>query len=437
MILIMPDNMSEERRASMRAFGAQIISVSQADGGMELARDMALQMQSQGKGVVLDQFSNPDNWNAHYESTGPELWRDTNGEITHFVSSMGTTGTIMGVSRYLKEQNPDIEIIGVQPEGESQIPGIRRWPIEYLPKIFDAKRVDRTLDVSQEVAEETMRKLATQEGIFAGVSSGGAMAIALQVAAEQEAKGQKAVIMNVLAFDIETIPDTDGGRKIYELEGLDDSDVATAMFNKRREKVGNEFIATHLQKIVAISAVYRNVQKDQFSVWTLGEESSTEKEIVQNFFDGVDKHTPTLVTWNGSGFDLPVLHYRGLINAVQAPRYWDQGEDDSNFKWNNYISRFHARHTDLMDVIAGYNNRAFAPLDEMAVLLGFPGKMGMSGSKVWDQYKAGEIKAIRDYCETDALNTYLVYLHWQYVKGNLTDLDKKTTGMVVGYYFKQ
>ena len=198
MILIMPDNMSEERRASMRAFGAEIISVSQADGGMELARDMALEMQSQGKGVVLDQFSNPDNWNAHYESTGPELWRDTNGEITHFVSSMGTTGTIMGVSRYLKEQNPYVEIIGVQPEGDSQIPGIRRWPIEYLPKIFDAKRVDRTLDVSQEVAEETMRKLATQEGIFAGVSSGGAMAIALQIAAEQEAKGQKAVIASIV-----------------------------------------------------------------------------------------------------------------------------------------------------------------------------------------------------------------------------------------------
>ena len=143
--------------------------------------------------------------------------------------------------------------------------------------------------------------------------------------------------MNILAFDIETIPDTDGGRKIYELEDLTDSEVATAMFNKRREKVGNEFIATHLQKVVAISAVYRNTQKDQFSVWTLGEETSSEKEIVQNFFDGVDKHTPTLVTWNGSGFDLPVLHYRGLINGVQAPRYWDQGEDDSNFKWNNCL----------------------------------------------------------------------------------------------------
>lgn len=198
MVLIMPDNMSEERRASMRAFGAEIISVSQAAGGMELARDMALEMQDQDKGLVLDQFSNPDNWSAHYESTGPELWRDTSGEITHFVSSMGTTGTIMGVSRYLKEQNPDVEIIGVQPEGESQIPGIRRWPVEYLPKIFEAKRVDRTVDVSQDVAEQTMRSLATTEGIFAGVSSGGAMAIALKIAAELEAKGQKGVIASIV-----------------------------------------------------------------------------------------------------------------------------------------------------------------------------------------------------------------------------------------------
>lgn len=198
MTLIMPDNMSEERRASMRAFGAKIISVSQAAGGMEMARDMAIEMQAKGEGTVLDQFSNDDNWNAHYESTGPELWRDTQGQITHFVSSMGTTGTIMGVSKYLKEQNPDIEIIGVQPEGESQIPGIRRWPTEYLPKIFDAKRVDRTIDVDQTLAEETMRAMATEEGIFAGVSSGGAMAIALQVAAQLEAKQQVATIVSIV-----------------------------------------------------------------------------------------------------------------------------------------------------------------------------------------------------------------------------------------------
>jgi len=198
MTLIMPDNMSEERRASMRAFGANIISVSQAAGGMELARDMASDMHTNGEGVVLDQFANADNWNAHYVSTGPEIWRDTGGEVTHFVSSMGTTGTIMGVSAYLKEQNPEVEIIGVQPEGKSQIPGIRRWPQEYLPKIFDAKRVDRTLDVHQTLAEETMRAMATQEGIFAGVSSGGAMAISLQVAAELEAKATKAVIVSIV-----------------------------------------------------------------------------------------------------------------------------------------------------------------------------------------------------------------------------------------------
>lgn len=198
MTLIMPDNMSEERRASMRAFGAEIISVSQAAGGMELARDMALDMQAKGEGRVLDQFSNDDNWNAHYESTGPEIWRDTQGSITHFVSSMGTTGTIMGVSRYLKEQSPDVEIIGVQPAGSSQIPGIRRWPVEYLPKIFDATRVDRTIDVEQDLAERTMRELATKEGIFAGVSSGGAMAIALQVAAELEQQKQAATIVSIV-----------------------------------------------------------------------------------------------------------------------------------------------------------------------------------------------------------------------------------------------
>ncbi len=198
MTLIMPDNMSEERRASMQAFGARIISVSQAAGGMELARDMATEMHANGEGVVLDQFANDDNWNAHYESTGPEIWRDTSGEVTHFISSMGTTGTIMGVSKYLKEQNAGVQIVGVQPEGESEIPGIRRWPIEYLPKIFNAKRVDRTLDVHQTLAEETMRDLATKEGIFAGVSSGGAMAMALKVAAEEEAAGRKAVIVSIV-----------------------------------------------------------------------------------------------------------------------------------------------------------------------------------------------------------------------------------------------
>ena len=198
MKLIMPDNMSEERRASMRAFGAELVSVTQEQGGMEYARDLASEMHDAGDGVVLDQFSNPDNWNAHYQSTGPEIWKDTQGQVTHFVSSMGTTGTIMGVSRYLKEQNSDVEIIGVQPDDEAQIPGIRRWPIEYLPKIFDASRVDRTIDVGQTLAEQTMRSLAIEEGIFAGVSSGGAMAVALQIAAEQEALGKTATIVSIV-----------------------------------------------------------------------------------------------------------------------------------------------------------------------------------------------------------------------------------------------
>ncbi len=181
--LIMPEHMSEERRAAMKAFGAQIILVSK-QGGMEEARDLAQEMQQQGKGRVLDQFANSDNPDAHYLGTGPEIWRDTDGQITHFVSSMGTTGTIMGVSKFLKEQNPHVEIIGVQPVEGASIPGIRRWPQEYLPKIFDASRVDRVIDVSQEQAEQTMRELARREGIFCGVSSGGAMAAALSVSAE-------------------------------------------------------------------------------------------------------------------------------------------------------------------------------------------------------------------------------------------------------------
>ncbi|GGX69889.1 cysteine synthase CysM [Saccharospirillum salsuginis] len=185
MILIMPANLSEERRASMRAYGAEIISVTQ-EQGMEYARDLALRMQSEGKGRVLDQFANPDNPLAHYETTGPEIWRDTEGTVTHFVSSMGTTGTIMGVSRYLKEQNPAVQIVGLQPTEGSQIPGIRRWPEAYLPEIFDVSRVDRVIDMEQDEAERTMRQLAKEEGIFAGVSSGGAVAGALRLSQEVE-----------------------------------------------------------------------------------------------------------------------------------------------------------------------------------------------------------------------------------------------------------
>lgn len=185
MKLIMPDNMSMERKASMSAYGAELILVSQAEG-MEGARDLAQQMQAEGQGKVLDQFANPDNPLSHYLTTGPEIWEGTEGKITHFVSAMGTTGTIMGTSMYLKEQNPDVQVVGVQPTEGASIPGIRRWPKEYLPEIYDESRVDKIIEMPQTLAEETMKRMAKAEGIFAGISSGGAMAAALQLADEIE-----------------------------------------------------------------------------------------------------------------------------------------------------------------------------------------------------------------------------------------------------------
>ena len=193
MVLIMPDHMSEERRASMRAYGAEIILVTREEG-MEGARDLALEMQAAGNGRVLDQFANPDNPLSHYEGTGPEIWRDSRGQITHFVSSMGTTGTIMGVSRYLKEKNPDVQIVGVQPAGDENIPGIRRWPPQYLPKIFERERVDRIIDITPQQAEDMTRRLAEEEGIFAGISSGGAIFAALELSRELE----NAVIVTII-----------------------------------------------------------------------------------------------------------------------------------------------------------------------------------------------------------------------------------------------
>jgi cysteine synthase B len=193
LVLIMPENMSVERRASMRAFGAELVLVTKAEG-MEGARDLADLMQAEGKGKVLDQFANPDNPLAHYETTGPEIWRDTEGRVTHFVSAMGTTGTIMGTSRFLKEQNPAVQIVGVQPAEGAAIPGIRRWPPEYLPRIFEASRVDLTLDVDQASAEHITRELAAREGIFCGISSGGAVAAALRLSAEVE----NAVIVTII-----------------------------------------------------------------------------------------------------------------------------------------------------------------------------------------------------------------------------------------------
>ena len=193
MILVMPENQSVERRQTMRAYGAELV-LTPKDGSMELARDVALKLQAEGEGIVLDQFGNPDNPLAHYESTGPEIWRDTAGKVTHFVSSMGTTGTIMGTSRYLKEQNPNIQVIGVQPEEGAQIPGIRKWPEEYLPTIYDASRVDELIHVNQANAEKTTRRLAEEEGIFAGISSGGALYAALQLSKRVE----NAVIVSIV-----------------------------------------------------------------------------------------------------------------------------------------------------------------------------------------------------------------------------------------------
>jgi cysteine synthase B len=192
MLLVMPENQSIERRQSMKAYGAELV-LTPKEGSMELARDVAMKLQAEGEGIVLDQFGNADNPLAHYETTGPEIWRDTDGKVTHFISSMGTTGTIMGVSRYLKEQNPQIKIVGIQPEDGAQIPGIRKWVGAYLPKIYDAQRVDELIYVGQAHSEKTMRRLASEEGIFAGVSTGGALYAALQLAKTLE----NAVIVSI------------------------------------------------------------------------------------------------------------------------------------------------------------------------------------------------------------------------------------------------
>ena len=223
--------------------------------------------------------------------------------------------------------------------------------------------------------------------------------------------------MNIFIFDIETVPDVEGGRRLYGLEGLSDADVASAMFAMRRQQAGNEFLRHHLQKVAVISIAAK--MGDRFKVWSIGDADSSEREIISRFFEGIDRYTPTLVSWNGCGFDLPVLHYRALIHGISAPRYWENGSSDQAFRWNNYLGRYHERHTDLMDVLSSYNGRAAAPLDQIATLCGFPGKMGMSGDKVWPAILAGEFGQVRDYCETDVLNTYLVYLRFQLMRGHL------------------
>jgi predicted PolB exonuclease-like 3'-5' exonuclease len=198
---------------------------------------------------------------------------------------------------------------------------------------------------------------------------------------------------------------------------MSDHDVAELAFMRRRQTNGTDFLPLHLHRVVAIACALRD--RDQFTVWSLGDPSGGEAELLQRFFDGLERYTPQLVSWNGGGFDLPVLHYRALVHGVTARRYWDLGDDDREFRYNNYISRYHTRHLDLMDLLSLFQPRAVAPLDEIARLLGFPGKLGMAGNKVWAAYQSGDIDTIRCYCETDAANTYLVFLRFQLMRGML------------------
>jgi hypothetical protein len=233
----------------------------------------------------------------------------------------------------------------------------------------------------------------------------------------------------ILVFDIETIPDVAGLRDLHALPAdLPDAEVAEFAFQRQRAKNGSDFLPHHLQRVAVISCVMRS--DEGLKVWSLAEPKLDEAGIVQRFFHGIEKYTPQLVSWNGGGFDLPVLHYRGLIHGVAAPRYWEMGEGDfrdaRDFKWNNYISRYHTRHLDLMDLLAMYQPRANAPLDELAKLMGLPGKLGMDGSAVWGAYLDGKIDDIRDYCETDVVNTYLVFLRFQQMRGHITHEEHTT-----------
>ena len=223
----------------------------------------------------------------------------------------------------------------------------------------------------------------------------------------------------VLVFDIETVPDIAGIRRLRGIDdAVSDHDVAEMAFQLRRQATGSDFLQHYLHRVLVISCALQD--RDSFKVWSLGTNGESEGEIIQRFFDGIEKYTPQLVSWNGGGFDLPVLHYRGLMHGVTAARYWDMGEDDREFKWNNYIGRYHHRHLDLMDLLALYQPRANAPLDALAQLMGLPGKLGMDGSQVWSAYEQGRLAEIAQYCETDVVNTYLVFLRFQLMRGALT-----------------
>ena len=223
-----------------------------------------------------------------------------------------------------------------------------------------------------------------------------------------------------LVFDIETVPDAAGLRRLRpQWQELTDAEVAERAFAERREKTGSDFLPLHLHRVVAIGCAFRGTRG--FQVRCLGTEDDGEARLIAEFFGYIDRYTPQLVSWNGGGFDLPVLHYRGLVHGVQASRYWELGDDDRDFKWNNYISRYHARHLDLMDLLSLYQPRATAPLDEVARLAGYAGKLGMDGARVWPAYQEGRLAQIRAYCETDVANTYLVYTRFQRMRGALDE----------------
>ena len=223
----------------------------------------------------------------------------------------------------------------------------------------------------------------------------------------------------VLAFDIETVPDCAGIRRLYALpEDLPDREVAEVAFQKRRTQTGGDFLGPQLHRVVVISCVLR--EAEGLKVFSLGEPGSGERETIQRFYDGIEKLVPQLVSWNGGGFDLPVLNYRALVHGVSAAKFWDQGEDDRDFRFNSYLGRYHARHLDLMDVLSMYQPRSSAPLDDVAQLAGFPGKIGVGGAQVWSAYQEGRVAEIRDYCEADTANTYLLYLRFQLLRGAYT-----------------
>jgi len=224
--------------------------------------------------------------------------------------------------------------------------------------------------------------------------------------------------MNTLVFDIETVPDVAFGRRRYGLAGLADAQVAKAMFALRRQQTGGDFLPPEQHRVVAISCALR--RGESFLVWSVGDLESPEAELVQRFFEGIAKYSPNLVSWNGSGFDLPVLTYRAMLAGVQAARFWEMGDGDDEFRFNNYLNRYHWRHTDLMDVLSGFHHRNRVSLGNMACLLGLPGKLGFDGGQVWDAWQAGDLAGIRRYCETDVLNTWLIYLRFQQLRGQLT-----------------